>query len=412
MSSDAAVVVDGLSKAYTISHATERHSTLGSAIMHRVRRPIVARSRETFWALSDVSFRIDSGDVVGVIGRNGAGKSTLLKVLSRITEPTRGAVDLYGRVGSLLEVGTGFHPEFTGRENVFLNGTILGMSRREVRAKFDEIVAFAGVEQFLDTPVKRYSSGMHLRLAFAVAAHLEPEILLVDEVLAVGDAEFQAKCLGKMKDVAASGRTVFFVSHNLGAVRELCSRGLVLHKGEVVCDGTVDDCLRIYSADARYRTGGHWTRTLDVTRPLTIESVDVTLTGDQPTHRLAVDVRFATNSPHRPAFVALEILDAGGIAIMQPLPTVQGFIRDDVRTHEVRLDVDLPPLIPGSYLVTVWAGTHNTETLDEVKGCVGFEVQASPTRNRTYPHTPDHGYVVPHTTVEYHPQSPAGTPDR
>lgn len=401
MSSDAAVVVDGLSKAYSISHAGERQSTLGGALTHRLRNPGGAPSRETFWALSDVSFTIGAGDVVGVIGRNGAGKSTLLKVLSRITDPTRGSVDLYGRVGSLLEVGTGFHPEFTGRENVFLNGTILGMSRREVRAKFDEIVAFAGVERFLDTPVKRYSSGMHLRLAFAVAAHLEPEILLVDEVLAVGDAEFQTKCLGKMKDVAASGRTVFFVSHNLGAVRELCSRGLVLHKGQVVCDDLTDECLQVYSADARYQTGDHWTRTDVSSKPLTIERVGVALEGAQPSHTLVVDVDLSSRAAHRPAFVTLEILDAGGIALMQPYPTTQGFIRDDVRRHSVHLEVELPPLIPGSYLVTVWTGSHNSETLDEVKGCVGFEIHSSPTRNRTYPHTPDHGFVVPHTTFEY-----------
>ncbi len=181
------------------------------------------RSVEEFWALKDVSFEVKQGEVVGIIGRNGAGKSTLLKILSRITEPTEGRVRIKGRVASLLEVGTGFHPELTGRENIFLNGAILGMSKAEIRAKFDEIVAFSEIEKFLDTPVKRYSSGMYVRLAFAVAAHLEPEILIVDEVLAVGDAQFQKKCLGKMGDVARGGRTILFVSHNMGAVASLCS---------------------------------------------------------------------------------------------------------------------------------------------------------------------------------------------
>ncbi|MBV8478952.1 MAG: ATP-binding cassette domain-containing protein, partial [Actinobacteria bacterium] len=201
---------------------------------------------DRIWALSEVSFDVRQGEVLGLVGRNGAGKSTLLKVLSRITEPTEGQVTLRGRVGSLLEVGTGFHPELTGRENIFLNGTILGMRRAEISRRFDEIVEFSGVERFLDTPVKRYSSGMQVRLAFAVAAHLEPEILLVDEVLAVGDAEFQEKCLGKMRDVTQEGRTVVFVSHNLAAVRSLCSRALVLEQGKLIFDGGTDEAVDRY----------------------------------------------------------------------------------------------------------------------------------------------------------------------
>jgi lipopolysaccharide transport system ATP-binding protein len=201
---------------------------------------------DRIWALDDVSFDVRAGEVLGLIGRNGAGKSTLLKVLSRITDPTEGQVTLRGRVGSLLEVGTGFHPELTGRENIFLNGRILGMRRAEIVRRFDEIVEFAGVERFLDTPVKRYSSGMQVRLAFAVAAHLEPEILLVDEVLAVGDAEFQEKCLGKMRDVTREGRTILFVSHNLAAVRSLCTRALVLENGRLLFDGATDDAVERY----------------------------------------------------------------------------------------------------------------------------------------------------------------------
>lgn len=210
---------------------------------------------ETIWALKDVSFEVKRGEVVGIIGRNGAGKSTLLKILSRITEPTGGEVAIYGRIGSLLEVGTGFHPELTGRENIYLNGAILGMRRAEIKRQFDEIVAFAEVEKFIDTPVKHYSSGMYLRLAFAVAAHLEPEILLVDEVLAVGDAQFQKKCLGKMGDVAEQGRTVLFVSHNMAAIRTLCQRGILLNAGQVAHDGDISLSLLKYMDHAASGSG-------------------------------------------------------------------------------------------------------------------------------------------------------------
>jgi lipopolysaccharide transport system ATP-binding protein len=244
--SDSIISVENLSKVYQIGRAASKGDGLRHAIERAVRAPFSmfrsaggegAGKTEEFWALRDINIGIKEGEVVGVIGRNGAGKSTLLKVLSRITEPTHGCIRLRGRVSSLLEVGTGFHPELTGRENIYLNGAILGMSRTEIVRKFDEIVAFAGLEKFLDTPVKRYSSGMYVRLAFAVAAHLEPEILIVDEVLAVGDAEFQKKCMAKMGDVAHAGRTVLFVSHNMQAVTRLCSRCILLHNGEVQMDG-------------------------------------------------------------------------------------------------------------------------------------------------------------------------------
>jgi len=248
LSKDIAISVRGLSKSYTIQHNAAKHTTAAEALLNRLRHPFARSEQETFWALKDVEFDIEQGDVVGVIGRNGAGKSTLLKILSRITEPTTGEIDLYGRVGSLLEVGTGFHSELTGRENIYLNGAILGMSKREIARQFDAIVDFSGVEQFLDTPVKRYSSGMYVRLAFAVAAHLSSEILIVDEVLAVGDAEFQRKCLGKMKDMAGSGRTVLFVSHNMAAVSNLCSSCLVMQRGRVCFAGNVEQGLDYYSA--------------------------------------------------------------------------------------------------------------------------------------------------------------------
>ncbi len=229
------------------------HSVTGWARRRESPKPA---KREEFWALRDVSFELERGKVLGIIGRNGAGKSTLLKILSRITEPSEGRVTIRGRVASLLEVGTGFHPELTGRENIFLNGSILGMTRAEIKSKFDEIVDFAGVEKFLDTPVKRYSSGMYVRLAFAVAAHLEPEILIVDEVLAVGDAEFQKKCLGKMREVSrGEGRTVLFVSHNMAAISGLCQRAILLDHGDMVMDGTVDRVISQYLSAQQEGTG-------------------------------------------------------------------------------------------------------------------------------------------------------------
>ena len=250
---DIAIQVENLGKRYRIGRAQKRHDTLRDQISDWASRIARLKSAtpkqstdDTFWALQDVSFEIKRGEVVGVIGRNGAGKSTLLKILSRITKPTTGYADLHGRVGSLLEVGTGFHAELTGRENIYLSGAILGMLRAEIDRKFDEIVAFSEIEKFVDTPVKHYSSGMYVRLAFAVAAHLEPEILLVDEVLAVGDAAFQKKCLGKMGDVAKEGRTVMFVSHNMQAVQALCPSSILLEKGILLNIGPSDDILAQY----------------------------------------------------------------------------------------------------------------------------------------------------------------------
>lgn len=260
--SDIAIKVENLGKSYLVGHNSaqaERYTALRDVINRNVRnlgrktRDMLAGHAivqgdevEEFWALKDVSFEIKRGESVGIIGRNGAGKSTLLKVLSRITEPTKGRIKITGRVASLLEVGTGFHPELTGRENIFLNGAILGMTHAEIRRKFDEIVTFADVEKFLDTPVKRFSSGMYVRLAFAVAAHLEPEILVVDEVLAVGDAAFQKKCLGKMESVGKDGRTVLFVSHQMGAVQRLCSSAIVLGKGEIKFSGRTREAVELY----------------------------------------------------------------------------------------------------------------------------------------------------------------------
>ena len=258
--SEYAIEAEGIGKQYRIGRR-QPYKTLRETLSGSILNPATWLGRkkaspqhEMFWALRDLSFEIGQGEVIGIIGHNGAGKSTLLKILSSITEPTEGRAVLRGRVGSLLEVGTGFHPELTGRENILLNGAILNMKRQEILSKFDDIVAFAEVESFIDTPVKHYSSGMYLRLAFALAAHLEPDILLVDEVLAVGDAAFQQRCLGKMGEVASAGRTVLFVSHNMGAVRRLCSGGLLLEKGRAVHKGPIDEVIRRYTEEIAHST--------------------------------------------------------------------------------------------------------------------------------------------------------------
>jgi lipopolysaccharide transport system ATP-binding protein len=306
------ITVEGVSKRYLIAHNNERQSTNRyialREVIGRELRSITVKARqmlqgqqvlqgdrvEEFWALRNLNFEVKEGEVVGIIGRNGAGKSTLLKVLSRITEPTTGRIALRGRVGSLLEVGTGFHPELTGRENVFLNGAILGMSRREILKKFDEIVAFAGVENFLDTPVKWYSSGMYVRLAFAVAAHLEPEILIIDEVLAVGDTEFQKKCLGKMDEVSRrEGRTILFVSHNLAAIAQMADRALLLDAGCITIDGSVTEVLSAYLSRGAGKT--HYSRPSDSqTETPHIAQIEVLTSDLNGVHRFgeALEIKF------------------------------------------------------------------------------------------------------------------------
>lgn len=260
MTNETALSIRNISKAYRIGLKEQQHDTLGALIASWIKSPINNfknlsnlskftndKDEDIFWALKDISFTVKKGEVLGIIGRNGAGKSTLLKILSRITEPSDGRVEIYGRVASLLEVGTGFNPELTGRENVYLNGTILGMKKKEIDEKFDQIIEFSGIEKFIDTPAKRYSSGMKVRLAFAVAAHLDPEILVIDEVLAVGDAEFQKKCIGKMQDLSGkNGKTVLFVSHDLSAVMRLCSRALILEKGKIIFTGETSEAVSLY----------------------------------------------------------------------------------------------------------------------------------------------------------------------
>jgi lipopolysaccharide transport system ATP-binding protein len=321
-----------------------------SAFAPRLSTPDTARSAE-FWALRDVSFDVQPGEVVGIIGRNGAGKSTLLKILSRITEPTSGEIRVRGRIASLLEVGTGFHPELSGRENIFLNGAILGMTKAEIRAKFDEIVDFAGVEQFIDTPVKRYSSGMYVRLAFAVAAHLEPEILIVDEVLAVGDAEFQKKCLGKMKDVAGHGRTILFVSHNMTSLQALCDRAIFLENGKALNSGSVHDAVALYlhgqvKEDSPVYDVIEFPKNADAV----IDRVRILDSEGQPR------LRFRTSEPW---FIEIQWRNLAGIPVN---PNIQLKTNTDV-TALIALDASLDwdgkkKAAPGSYVSTVTMPAH------------------------------------------------------
>ncbi|MGE3314275.1 MAG: ABC transporter ATP-binding protein [Planctomycetaceae bacterium] len=397
--------IEGISKQYQIGLKQERYRTFREALVSAAKAPLDrfrklaggVHDDSTFWALKDVSFDVEPGEVVGIIGRNGAGKSTLLKILSRITEPTEGEVRIRGRVGSLLEVGTGFHNELTGRENVFLNGSILGMNRREIERKFDEIVDFSGVEKFLDTPVKHYSSGMKVRLGFAVAAHLEPEILIVDEVLAVGDADFQKKCLGKMSDVATSGRTVLFVSHNMAAVRSLCTRAVQLEKGEVGFNGDPEVAISGYMQNAIDGINSRWERDRQKppSLPLSVDSIEVRVEGEQPRHTLHIQASMTSHELHPPAMMAIDILDASGTWIMQALPSAVGLIKSSSRSTHCEIEVALPPMIPGIYSVGFWVGPDLNSTFDHCRDVVTFQITHSPTPERTCPHHPNRGYVVP-----------------
>jgi len=357
----------------------------------------VKGTSDVVWSLKDINFEIQQGDAVGIIGRNGAGKSTLLKILSRVTSPTTGTVKAKGRIASLLEVGTGFHPELTGRENIFLNGAILGMRKREIARKFDEIVDFSGVERYIDTPVKRYSSGMYVRLAFAVAAHLESEILIVDEVLAVGDAEFQKKCLGKMGEVSkGEGRTVLFVSHNMASIMLLCNKGIVLSNGELSLSSISSNCINYYQSELKNKNTNVW-EAREVDDDKTLSRVEVHLKGSQPYHYLEVKCTISKNKKLKPSFIAIDIANTFNV-IMQAIPTLQLFI-DFKETKDYHFRIDLTGLVPDHYNASVWIGPHNTETYISKSNIVSFEIVSSPTIGRTVPHTFDHGFMVPNSVI-------------
>jgi len=389
-SNDLAVSARGLSKSYLISHNSNRPTTLREAIVERAKHPfgVNGQKRETFWALSDVDFDIRQGESVGIIGRNGAGKSTLLKILSRITYPTRGVVDIYGRVASLLEVGTGFHGELTGRENIALNGSILGMSRREIKDKFDEIVAFAEVENFLDTPVKRYSSGMYVRLAFAVAAHLEPEILIIDEVLAVGDAKFQKKCLAKLDDVKREGRTVLVVSHQMQVIHATCKRAILLERGRIKKIGDTAHVVATYlgssgeHADLRHfnqaGTGEAKFLELRVTTDSSTRPSEV-IRGEILRIELSVLVKKELPESN----VSMALRDSTGLELFShcwadqytDLPTLPPGM------HLITLEVPTRYLRPGPYWLTLCAGRNEADVVAEVRGIELPPVVLEPTAN-------------------------------
>ena len=361
------VKAEGLGKKYYLRHQKkEAYATLRDSIAAGIGRLLpfgrggAQETRDEFWALRDVSFQLQPGDRLGVIGRNGAGKSTLLKILSRITEPSEGVARIRGRVSSLLEVGTGFHPELTGRENIYLNGAILGMKRLEIRKKFDEIVAFADIERFLDTPVKRYSSGMYVRLAFSVAAHLEPDVLIVDEVLAVGDAQFQKKCLGKMKEVGSEGRTVLFVSHNMFAVRSLCDRGVLLENGTMVESGPVGEVIDSYYR--RNRNAEPTVRFADDSATDGVSLLEASVTDASGCNRnlfyLGDDIHFKLklrrSAPVAPQAMAINICTADGLLISNVHSADAGFAFDVAKSEEcLDIRVEKVRYYPGEYSVTL-----------------------------------------------------------
>jgi ABC-type polysaccharide/polyol phosphate transport system ATPase subunit len=362
----AAVIAEGVSKVYPLGERTGQ-TTLREALPRLLRRgrPAV----EEVAALREVDLRIETGETLGIVGRNGAGKSTLLKLIARITEPTRGEVRIRGRVGSLLEVGTGFHAELTGRENVFLNGAVLGMSRRDVARRFDDIATFAGVERFLDTPLKRYSTGMQLRLAFAVAAHLEPDIVVVDEVLAVGDAEFQERCLGRMSQFRDEGRTVIFVSHDMGAVARLCRRALWLDDGRTRADGDPADTIASYlnehlpvATQATFESQAQGDGPIELVSASIDDTSGRSSTNPRRDEPLRVVVSFRASQPIPGADIALALLDQQGVPILDELWSECGKPQrlepGELQTVELRI----PPLLaPGEYVLSAWIGTAHEE---------------------------------------------------
>jgi len=370
-SSEIAIRARNVSKSYRIQHEA-RPTTFSESLINKIKRPL-ARTSETFWALKDVNFDVEKGDVVGIIGRNGAGKSTLLKVLSRITAPTTGEITIRGRVGSLLEVGTGFHPELTGRENIFLNGAILGMKRREIESQFDEIVDFAGVEQFLDTPVKRFSSGMYVRLAFSVAAHLDPEVMIVDEVLAVGDTEFQKKCLGKMQDVARGGKTIFFVSHNMQTVSQLCKSCFLMKSGRLEFSGPTADTIAKYvesqkeivqdsAPDQRPGSGEYRITSVQIERTV-IQS------GDKIRARFTIEHRHGLAPFFHTTF---HLCDEVNTIVLHGDSRLQQFGVKHKERQEVELEIGDVNLKPGSYRLDLML--HISGHIDVYEGAAMIDV--------------------------------------
>lgn len=410
-----AISVRGLGKQYLLSHEPrQRYVALRDVLAdgarqlaHRLRHPFATRqdvrARDEFWALRDIDFDIRPGERVGIIGRNGAGKSTLLKLLSRITAPTSGRIEIRGRVASLLEVGTGFHPELTGRENILLNGAILGMRRAEIRRKFDEIVAFAGVERFLDTPVKRYSSGMYVRLAFAVAAHLEPDILVVDEVLAVGDTEFQKKCLGRMSEIAGEGRTVLFVSHNMAAMEALCPRSLYLDAGNLMADGPTAEIVAAYVSRSRNADEYRETTVQDGLVLQEAKSTPLTIRAGDPAD---LQLCFRATRPGTIRECAILIYSVKGyrIAILDirhsgqlPFAYVPGHF-------VINAHIDMLPFVEGEYSLGVYIVTN--EFSGNLFDLITWEIGPASMRSEFAPYSPEsRGIVSVNSTMNIAPEN-------
>ena len=411
--SDVIASVRGLGKMYRLGPVEglqAPYNTLRESIVGALRRPFRRREpREEFWAIRDLSFDVQRGDVVGIIGRNGAGKSTLLKILSRITDPTEGEALLLGRVGSLLEVGTGFHPELSGRENIYLNGSILGMKRREIARRFDEIVAFAEVEKFIDTPVKFYSSGMYTRLAFAVAAHLEPEILIVDEVLAVGDAEFQKKCLGKMSDIAKGGRTVLFVSHNMAAVERLCNRCLLLERGSLVVNGSVSAAVGRYlassrRADGRLNTVGRVSYDPRITiRDAWLEQHGQPVSSLTDTEELALVFETALQGDLSYA-VEFILRQQDGLPVATAssgIRPIQEFKGRNGDVHTIRCSLPPLTLAKGDYSFDLIVSIPYVDVLESIESAIGFTVDSSAVGESHWSFTQDDRRGCFYLDVEY-----------
>lgn len=389
--SDPVIKVEGVGKRFRINHNAP-HVAMRKAMiepfMGMFRSVLPGKSRvgdhsdsDILWALRDIDFTVNRGEVLGIIGRNGAGKSTLLKVLSRVTPPTTGKITMTGRIAALLEVGTGFHPELTGRENIFLNGAVMAMRKSEIQTQFDSIVEFSGVERFLDTPVKRYSSGMRVRLGFAVAAHLQPEILIVDEVLAVGDSDFQARCIGKMSEVASSGRTVLVVSHNMASIRRLCSRAILISGGKIAAEGTVAQVVDAYlvpsnrDRPSEYRAAGDTRNETKILGVILVKEdgsgVDGQLTTDEP---LLARVRVFLTEPDAATFVTLSIRNREGIVIL--FSDSRDELGAGFAAGEHTLSVTLPPqlLSPGEYFFTVGLNCPSHNKRDAVRDVVSVDI--------------------------------------
>lgn len=387
--------VENISKSYLLKHQQkEKYVALRDVIANRTKSIFAAKksnqyntNNEEFWALKDVSFEVKQGDRIGIIGRNGAGKSTLLKVLSRIVTPTSGRITIEGRVASLLEVGTGFHPELSGRENIFLNGSILGMSKREIQSKFDEIVAFAEVEKFLDTPVKRYSSGMYVRLAFAVAAHLEPEILIVDEVLAVGDAEFQKKCLGKMKDVSTQGRTVLFVSHNIGQISSLCSSAILLDKGKIILNDQVAKVINVYNqqsnsiTDSKIVFDDNLNKEMYIKSIVTMDSNETLKTTFAHDQSISLEVKICVNQLLNDVLLGIHVYDNQDRRIF----TSELAISDKTNiSNTYTVTIPANTLTPNNYKFSLGLHIPNVQVIDEHTGICPIKIYDNGSRFYKY----------------------------